>query len=348
MPPARSRPTVRQIARICGVSAMTVSAVLNNRQGQMSAETREKVLKVVRELGYRPTPSKWEISERETLTLGVIVGKAGESLTTPSYSGDVIKGVIMAADNLSHNITLFTNTLHDIDPHRSIRIYCDDRCDGLLVVAPNIGSELIKALYERGFPFISLGDAGDDERISCIDIDNIEAGYTITSYLLAQGHRRIAFIGGEEMYVRCTIQRKEGYLQALKDHQIEVNPDLILNDMSNIDVLREPLIALLQRPVEERPTAIFAWHDQSALEIMTIADELSLHIPDDISLVGINDIDYDPRIPNFLTTYRQPYLEISKRAVEMLIAQIRGTASLPQREFLRGTLIVRKSVAPPR
>lgn len=346
MPSAQPRPTIRQIAKVCGVSAMTVSAVLNNKPGQMSAATRERVLKAIREMGYRPTPARWELQEREFLTLGVIAGVPGKSLFSPNYYNAIIAGIIVAADQLSQNIAIFTNNLLKMDPHRSIRVYCDDRCDGLLVIAPCIHNTLVQALKERGFPFISIGDPGDDEDISCIDVDNVAEGFAITEYLLRQGHRRIAFIGGYDELTRASAMRREGYCQALAAYNVPRDDALIIYRVMGKETVYTPLRALLQRAPEERPSAIFVWHDDTAHVVVSVAHELGLTIPDDLSLIGFNDLIDDPALRSLLTTVRQPYEQISKKAVEMLVAQIRGTAPSPQRFFASGELVVRRSVIP--
>ena len=348
MSSTRPRPTIRQIAQVCGVSAMTVSAVLNNKPGQMSAATRERVLKAVREMGYRPTPARWEAQEREFLTLGVIAGVPGYSLFGPGYYHAIIQGIIVAADQLGHNIALFTNNLLNMDPHRSIRVYCDDRCDGLLVIAPGMHSQLVHALKERGFPFINIGDPGDDESISCIDVDNVAEGFAITEYLLRQGHRRIAYIGGHDDITRASVLRREGYCKALSAYGVPPNDAFIIHHVVTEDMAYAPLREMLQRPLEQRPTAIFVWHDDSVRVVLAVARELDLQIPADLSIIGFNDLIDDPATRSMLTTVRQPYEQISKTALEMLIAQIRGTARPPQRVFPPGELIIRQSVASPR
>src|SRR5271166_6498402 len=148
-------PTIRDVARACGVSPMTVSFVLNNKPGQVSDGTRDRVLKAVRDLNYRPSAvrrSARMAEERQIHTLGAVVGAPGDSLMEPGYYNAILNGILQGADALGQNVTLFNHSLLHRDTHRAIRVYCDGRCDGLLVVAPCIGSNLVSALRQRGVP----------------------------------------------------------------------------------------------------------------------------------------------------------------------------------------------------
>src|SRR5579863_156015 len=121
--------TIRQVARACGVSPMTVSFVLNNHPGQVSEETRERVMRAVREMGYRPTAVK-AADRRLMNTLGVVSGVPTESLMQHGYYSRILRAALVKADATRQNVTLFSSSLLHVHTHRSIRVYCDGRCDG--------------------------------------------------------------------------------------------------------------------------------------------------------------------------------------------------------------------------
>jgi LacI family transcriptional regulator len=320
---------------------MTVSYVLNNKSGEVSEETRIRVLKAVRDLGYRPGALAQKDIKREVLTLGLIAGVKGDSLTQPGYYSSITEGIIAAADELEHNITLFSNKLLNEEPYRSLRVYCDGRCDGLFVLAPMIGSHLVAALSERGLPFVLIGDPGDNETCSCVDIDNIKAGYDAVEYLIQQGHRSIAFAGGPD-FVRSCVDRLEGYHRALAAYGIPVVDTLIA-----FPVVREREHSVHWRKLlEQRPTAIFCWNDGAAVSIMNQLREHGLRVPTDISVIGIDDAP-GMAVPNVLTTLRQPFRAIGKRVIEILVGHIRQEIPVPCREFFPTTLVARNTVGPP-
>ena len=334
--------TIRDVARACGVSPMTVSFVLNNKPGQVSEETRERVLKAMRDLDYRPAALKSRARERQILTLGLVAGRGQVSLMQPGYYAYIVDGFLKAADQLRHNVTLFTHSIFPADPHESLRVYCDGRCDGLMVLAPNHGSQLVAALHERGTPFVLIGDTGDTENVSCVDIDNIEVGYHVTEYLIRQGHRRIAFVGGPEQFVRSPNQRYEGYCRALIAHGLVPDPAIAFINNNKEEEVLQRLADRICGPASQRPTAFFGWNDGYAARVMRTVQSMGLRVPEDVSIIGVDDdVIAQTALPP-LTTMRQPYEEISRKAVEILVAQIRGEATTPQRVFMPTEFVLRR------
>lgn len=348
---AKRRPTIRQVANACGVSPMTVSFVINDKPGQVSVETRERVLKTIRELGYRAAPTIVPPPHaRTTLTLGLIAGVHGDSALKPGYYSRILQAVLTRSDQLAHNVTIFTSQFHaDIQP--AIRTYCDGRCDGVLVVAPKVNSELCQALHERGTPLVAIGASGGSDAIASVDLDDVAEGARATRHLLGLGHRRIAFLGGPE-FVESSRQRCEGYRQALLTAGIPLDPRLEICDNFIANDGFERLYELVRygwTPVE-RPTAVFGWQDEAAVDAMRAMYQLGYRVPEEVSVIGIND---DPSVGDLpLTTLRQPYAEIGAAGVDMLLAQIAGHHSAEdppasRQRLFRAELILRSSTAPP-
>ena len=353
MPKAKDRVTIRQVAQVCHVSAMTVSAVLNGTPGQVSPETRDRVLQAVRETGYRLTPAHREPEAHPTAILGVIAGVPGHSLMQPGYYNSILDGVLTAADGLSHHVLLLTSRSFFTDIGRSIRIYCDGRCDGLLVIAPPRASGLVVALQERGLPFVLIGDTGEDSSIPCADVNNEAEAQRVVEYLIDRGHRRIAFFGKPDRYPgdpeapRSAYQREQGYEKALASRDIRSDPAMKASVGGDDSLAYQQAIQLLGRPPTERPTAIFCWHDAASPPVLNAIQELGLRCPHDVSVVGFDD---DPSIAGTqpgLTTIRQPYAAICAAGINILAGLIQKRQDFAPQRLLPAELVVRDSVAPP-
>jgi DNA-binding LacI/PurR family transcriptional regulator len=339
--------TIRQIAKMCRVSPMTVSFVLNNTPGQVSEDTRDRVLRVVREIGYRPHAATRVKQEAAIRTVGFAVGRRGDSFIQPGYHTFVLNGVMAATDSLDLNVTLFHTKLLSGDPHQSIRTYLDGRCDGLIVIAPTIKQPLVGALQERGVPFVLIGDQGDGEGIASVDIDNVREGRNAIEYLIGLGHRRIAFVGGPD-FVRSACDRRTGYRQALEANGIPYDPDLDSGPLLGEGVVYEWIVQLVRRKNSELPTAIFCWNDTAAMRALIALEDKRKSVPRDISLMGFDD---DPRLVACrppLTSVRQPYRDIGAAAVEQLIARVKDQKQPGKPIYLPARIIERDSTAPPR
>lgn len=338
-------PTIRQIAKVCRVSPMTVSFVLNNTPGQVSEDTRERVLRVVREMGYRPRTAIRAKQEATIRTIGFAVGRSEDSFIQPGYHTFILNGVMTATERLDLNVILFHTKLLSGDPHQSIRTYLDGRCDGLIVLAPTKNQPLVGALQERGVPFVLIGDQGDGEGIASVDVNNVCEGQKVTEYLIGLGHRRIAFVGGPD-FVRSACDRRIGYHQALEANGIPYDPALDAGPLRSEGLVYEWIIGLLRRQDIEQPTAICCWNDTAAMRALTALEDSRKEVPREISIMGFDD---DPRVLSCrppLTSVRQPYREIGATAVEELVAHIKHQNRPGKPIYLPTRIIERDSTAP--
>ena len=338
--PQSPRPSIQDVARACGVSAATVSRVLNNRPGEVGPRTRERVLDAIRGLNYRPDRSR-HTPAPQTLTLGIATGIDGAEYIGPGYYHAVVDSLLAATSALKLNSLLFASHLFYTDSLQSIRTYCDGRCDGLIVIGPSIDNPLVASLQARGFPLVVVGNSGEEDNIAYCDLDNVAAARLAVEEFLGQGHRRIAFCRGRAD-VHVTWQRQEGYRQALAAHGLQVQEDFL----GPAEGMRQWTQAILSLPPGQRPTALLYFSDHLAREALDVIHALGLRVPQEVSVIGIDDQGADRTDPP-LTTIRQPYEQIGRCAVEMLLSQIRGDSGGAQRVLLRGELVRRASVAPP-
>lgn len=342
--------TIRDVARACGVSPMTVSYVLNNKAGQVSERTRLRVMKAIRELDYRPTALERSPEARANMTIGVLAGIPGNSLMSASAAGyhtRIFQNILVAAEADLHNVLVFPNSLLHQDTSRAIRVYCDGRCDGLITVAPSLNDPLIAALKERGFPFVAISNLSDDPTVTCVDIDNRKEAAHAVAYLYTQGHRRIEMLRGPD-FVPSARQRWEGFYQAMIEFGLHVTPIPEWDGSFWHDDVYWQALEIARRPANLRPTALFCWNDGWALRALQAMHDAGVKVPDEMSLVGLDDdFGSDTSSPP-LTTFRQPYEAISRNAVRLMLEYAKDTSLPPKSLLLPAELIVRGSVAPPK
>ena len=339
-------PTIRDVARACGLSAMTVSAVLNGKVGQASEETRVRVLKAVEELDYHPNALARGLARKRMDTIGVVASFSDRpSLFGDRYFGPVFDGLILAAQSLRQRVLIITEESWD-DVSGRIPHYADGHCDGLIFVTPTFPDEALIPLLSRKLPIVFLGENRPSLPVSVVDMDNVQAGELATSQLIGHGHRRIAYLGGDTD-LRSSHERLEGYCQALQKAGLTAEPHgVVLGHYSEASGQRETA-RLLKLPKAQRPTAFFCGDDAIALGAVGAITKTGASVPNDFSVVGINDDSFAALSNPPITTIRQPLRAEGEHAVEMLLEQIQDKKCSYQRVLLPGEWVERGSVGPP-
>ncbi len=347
--------TLRDVAARAGVNATTVSVVLNgNRSGtRVSAATRERILAVAGELGYRPNIVARGMKHRRMNSLGVVDVMHGKGLNL--YFLEVLNGILEKAAQYDQNTTVFTVSDWEADEEKIVQ-FCDGRVDGLIFIGPMFRPEFAETLYAR-LPFVALHSNKTLPVAISLEIDDEQGGYLATRHLAQLGHRRIAHFAGPAN-LSGAVHRRQGYERALAEFGIAPNDALILTGTFNSISGRESMEQLLQLP--ELPTAVFCANDHVAFGAMELLAERGLSVPDDISVVGFDDSLMARMTHPPLTTVCQPFRLLGEHAVELLLEQIGDTGNAPQsvaerlsadavvREVFPVELIVRASTAPPR
>ncbi len=339
-------PTIRDVARACGLSAMTVSAVLNGKVGQASEETRARVLKAVEELDYHPNALARGLARKRMDTIGVVASFSDRpSLFVDRYFGPVFDGLILAAQSRRQRVLIITEESWD-DVSGRIPHYADGHCDGLIFVTPTFPDEVLTPLLSRKLPIVFLGENRPNLPVSVVDMDNVQAGELATSQLIERGHQRIAYLGGDSE-LRSSHERQEGYCQALQKAGLAAEPHwIVLGHYSEASGKRETE-QLLKSPKAQRPTALFCGDDAIAVGALQALKDAQLEVPKDISVVGINGDLIGAQADPPITTIRQPLRAEGEHAVDMLLEQIQDKKYSYQRVLLPGEWIERGSVGPP-
>ena len=301
-----------------------------------------RVLEVVRQLNYHPNGMARGLARRRADTLGVIFPCVEPGIVTNTYAFGILQGILTAADELGFNVTLLTESNEGSRSEAGIR---DGRTDGLLVVAPHIDSVLTARIVALRIPVVGISVAWQYPGVPTVDVDNIEGARLATRHLLALGHTRIAHLTGDLNLVSGR-DRCRGFLEALDEAGL-VGRERPLIEGSYASLDRESNKANVRLALDRpgRPTAIFAANDSLAIAAGEAARDLGLEVPDDLSIVGFDDIPSAALVTPPLTSVRQPVSEIGREAARLLAARILGEAAPEGPLLLKPELVLRGSTA---
>ncbi|MFF2149414.1 LacI family DNA-binding transcriptional regulator, partial [Kitasatospora sp. NPDC058190] len=334
--PVNRAATLAEIAQEAGVSAPTVSKVLNGR-ADVAPATRERVEELLHRYGYRRRRGN-----RQTSPLLELVFHELES----AWAVEVIRGVENAVREEGLSIVLSESA----ERHGPGQSWVDGvlarRPTGVVLVLSDLDRSLREQLASRDIPFVVLDPAGDPgQDVPAVGTTNWDGGLAATRHLLDLGHRRIGLIGGPARMM-CSRARADGYRAALDMTGIPYDPALVREGDFHHESGRRLGLELLRLP--DRPTAVFAGNDLQALGLYEAARELGLRIPEDLSVVGFDDLPLARWVGPPLTTVRQPLTEMAETATHLVIDLARGVRPGTLRVDLATSLVERSSTAPPR
>jgi LacI family transcriptional regulator len=335
--------TIKEVAQRAGVSVGTVSHVLNGKPGEFSEATRERVLEAVGALDYHPNRVARSLVRRQSMALGVSFVNHGASLADNPYLTDVLDGMINAANEDGYNITLYTR-LPPEDEEHYVPLLLDRHVDALCLVAPNTDSQLPRLLRKARMPFVVVGVTNPGRGISWIDVDNEAGTRMAVECLVRRGHRRIAHFAGP-VSQKAAIERRCVFEEAMAERMIRVRPEWIVP--CGFDAARARQEALRFLAERDRPTAIFAAHDETAIGVLAAAHQLGIRVPDELSVIGFDDIREAAFVNPPLTTIRQPSRAIGYAAAKGLVSMLDGSDSGPLARQFAPSLIERSTVGPP-
>jgi len=337
-PKKRTGITIMDVARASGVSYATVSRVLSEYEF-VRESTRKRVMEAVEHLGYVANLQARSLAGGRTQIIGLLVPNLDNS-----YIGTIMGGIDRELERANYDLMLYTS--HRRPGHESfyVKTITNGLTEGLLLIAPMGPTTYLDALREENFPYVLIDQADTTENSNIVDATNWQGAYEATRYLSQLGHTRIAFITGA-LIVRSAVDRLRGYKAALVDCNHPVREDLIIEGDYLQPSAYEGTKRLLQ-DVQPRPTAIFASNDLSAFGVMEAARECGLRIPDDISIIGFDDIPQASLVHPKLTTVRQPLEQMGQVAVKLLLEQIEDRSHPPQRVTLATQLVIRDSCRP--
>ena len=305
--------TIQDIARLAGVSKATVSRVLNYKP-DVDPVTRERILRIMDEQGFVPSATASGLAGGRPRMIGVLV----PSLVWP-FIPEIVQGVAEIIEYSSYEVILYSIPSHkDRDPALD-RILDTRLAAGLVAILPGPSSERLTQLYEQGFPVVMIDDQGLPTSIPWVGADNRVGAYQAVRHLISLGYHRIGHIKGPASY-QCSQDRYEGYCQALLETGLTPDPALIVQGDFEVSGGRAAAQTLLT--LAERPTAIFTGNDDMAWGVLEMAEQLGLRVPEDVALVGFDDMAPSVHKRPPLTTVKQPFHEMGRRAAELLLWQV--------------------------
>jgi len=334
--------TIRDIARLSGLSKSTVSLVLNDSP-KVDPETRRRVLDVMRRHNYVPSFAATALANGNTGLIGMIVPGL-----TWRFMANINYGVAKVVEDTKYEIILFTST-NESDYGSAIdRVRSSGLCAGLIVVTHDQQSlDRLVELHQSGLATILVDTLGADSDLPAVGADNYTGGLLAGRHLVGLGHRRIASILGplDHPYVQ---ERRRGLRDALHEAGLELDPGLEADTGFEEALIRGRTRELLRLPPRRRPTALFAYHDSAAFTVLDELAKAGVRVPEEVSVVGFNDIDAAAHVRPALTTVRQPFADMGQRAAEILLTTLDRTESdeTSQRIVLPTELIIRDSTAP--
>jgi len=335
----KHRPTIRDVAKKAGLSLSTVSLVINNR-GYVSPETREAVLNVVRELSYHPTRSARGLASRTSGNIGFILSEEHFSQAEPFYTRIFLGTEFEARD---HNYYILLTTVgNQFDPDQHVpRFLLERNVDGI-IIAGKVNEKLIAHIDALGLPIVLVDYELKRTRHSAVLIDNWRGGTLAVEHLLSLGHTKIAFLGGDIRHPSLT-DRYEAYCNALRLAGLTPDEAYAITDEPETSVEAGTSAAERLLSSGAEPTAIFAANDAMAIGCMRHLKARGIRIPQDIAVVGFDDIDMSSHIEPHLTTVRVLKEEMGKIAVQRIVDSINAKTGTVVTTHVPVELIVRES-----
>lgn len=340
-------PTLADVGRVAGVSAMAVSAVLNgsNSSVRISEKTQARIREAARELNYRPNVAARALVNRRMNTIGAFFVTDGSELN--HYFLEVFKGIIEGSSKHKQNVTVFTLDAW-ADTEGELERAFDGRIDGMILIAPVVTREFSKGL-DPHTPCVALHANAEMDGLVNIESDEEKGAYDMVSFLLRKGHRRIMHLSGPRGMIGAE-RRISGYQQALRDFGIEPDESLLMSMPYTDKSAAEAIKAwLAENRSSVPPDAIFCANDQMALGCIEALSVEGFRVPDDISVCGFDDTLVARLIVPPLTTVRQPLQAMGMEAVSILMKKINRQDSEQQASLspvvFPTEIVERKSVA---
>jgi len=330
------RVTIKDIANVTGFSINTVSRALNSKP-EIRTETKEKILETATRLGYRPNRLAKGLRLNKTATIGVIV----TDVANPFF-GALVKGVARAARDLGYSIILQDTDEAYAGEEEAIQVMLSEQVDGLLITPVQSRKETIEKLAAARFPFVLLGRYFDDLETAYVVPNDYQGGFLATEHLLEQGHTQIAMVNGP-LHISSARERFQGFKDALNRYGVPLDKSLVKTGALTVDAGRSLARSFFKR--ESPPTAIVSYSDFVAFGVMQSIREAGFSIPDDVAIVGYDDVQLSSCLKVPLTTIRTPKEKMGRQAMQVLARRLRGDqdAQVPQQQKLDVELVVRES-----
>lgn len=334
------RVTSMDVARRAGVSRTTVSFVLNNVPGmQISDETRQRVIDAARELGYVPDAAARALASGRSMTVGLLLARRHNVIASDMFLTQMMEVLVREVGR--RGMRLMLEVVEDFENSESyLNLVRSNSIDGVLYSGPRFEDTALRVLVDHGVPTVLMGALPGDSYVF-VDVDNRAAARRAAAYLLQLGHSCIGCITNAQPIYAAAVDRLQGFQEALAAAGVEVGPSLYRFGDFDPESGYEQMKSLLDE--NPRMTAVFVASDVVAFGAMAAVRERGLRIPEDISIIGFDDVPFARYIEPGLTTIKLPVIELARRASEMVVALIHRQKLEQPQVLLEAELIVRSS-----
>lgn len=329
--------TLEDIAKVAGVSPKTVSRVINNHK-YVKESTREKILKIIIENNYIPNIAARSLVLKKTDTLGLII----PNIENPFYSR-LSRGVIVTAEENNYSVIVCESKFDQLIGEKYLRMLIGRRVDGLLIATLYLEDNFVKSLKKTGKPFVILTCKLDKPGINYVIADDYKAGKEVVNYLVKLGHKNIAFLKGPDVY--SSNERLIAYKDVMEKNNLEIRDYFITENALDKKSAYEITLNLLKN--HKDITAIVGNNDYATIGSVKAINELGLKIPEDISVVGYDDIDIAELLKVPLTTVHYPKYRSGVVATKRLIEMLRNKRKKSKRIILETSFVIRESCSKP-
>jgi LacI family transcriptional regulator len=328
---------IEDVAREAGVSKTTVSRAINNA-ARISVETREHVLKIAKKLNFEPNNIARSLSTGRTMMVGVLL----EDILNNFYT-EVAKGIETELKKAGYTMLLTSSDFDLEEEYRLTRLLVQNKVDGILITPIREDSKAMELLKSGSIPFFMMNNKSENPDVNWVDTKNIEGGYIGAKYLADLGHKRIMYMGTTK--IRGAEERLEGFIKAMQEKGVPRDKKLIVENILSRKEGYTFMNRFLQKEGKSSlPTAIMTVNDDVAIGVMQSLIEHNIDIPEDVSLLGFDDIHIANLIRVPLTTVHQPKFAMGEIASRNLIKIMDGGKSVKSEHYLLNPhLVIRKS-----
>ncbi len=342
-----SHPTIVDIARQIGVAPMTVSRVINE-SGYVSEAMRQRVQAAVTEMNYRPNVLARSLKRQRTQVIGILL----PDIANP-FSAELVRGIQEVLLARSYTSFIGTTERSTQREQAELRALFDLRADGIIVATRETkkGNDYLLKLTENRLPMAVVGRTLNHPQVDRVTADHWQGAYEAVEHLIALGHRRIGYVGVQPIN-GGGLRRYQGYLDAMRDHQLKIDERIIVGPAEQAGPgysTQDDGYAATNRllKIKQRPTAIVARNDFTAIGAMCAIRDAGLRIPEDMAVVGFDNVPLAAYTAPPLTTVDQPTAEQGRQAATLLLERIEGDRARERREInLACHLVIRASTQP--
>ncbi len=332
------RVSIKDIAQAAGVSHSTVSRALSDSP-LVKTETKALIQHLAQEMGYTPDAIARGLVTRQTRTVGVVV----TTITDP-FVAEVVQGIEDTALENDYSVILASSAAEPDREVAAVEMLRAKRVDGVMVTSSRVGALYLEHLERIGVPVVLINNHNEQSGryTFSVSVDNQHGGRLATRHLIERGHRRIAYVSGTTDQ-SDSADRLAGYRQALEENDIPFDPTLVVPGNGRLDGGERALHVLTS--LASPPTAVFCYNDMTAIGLLRAARQAGLFVPDDLAVVGFDDIPLASYINPPLTTVAQPQRDMGRQAMSMALTLMAADDSSPPLSdvVVKGRLIVRET-----